>query len=140
MDYTLTLNVEPKDLEVINGASQKIALAKPVGNSAVDVIWLAFDPFESNSVQWSEEYWIYASTASVGKNGEKITKLSEVQPGPAMDGSGPIRSATTPPSVTLCRAAMSIRAPSPRLTRCPMAIYPALTFGLSQSAQDQPAD
>ncbi|RED52369.1 hypothetical protein [Aestuariispira insulae] len=134
MDFTLTLNIEPKDLDVINGAQQKIALAKPVGNSAVDVIWLAFDPFESNSVQWEENYWIYASTAAVGKNGEKITKLSEVQPGPAMDGSvypfsntatfgDPVKNPEVKPGTFAAVNNMSYTK------------YPALTFGLSQSAQ-----
>lgn len=134
MDFSLTLNVEPNDLDVINGAQQKIALAKPVGNSSVDVIWLAFDPFESNTIQWSEEYWIYASTASVGKNGEKITKLSEVQPGPAMDGSvysfsnnatfgDPVKSDKVASGTFAAKNDMSYTK------------YPALTFGLSQSAQ-----
>ncbi|MCZ4280306.1 hypothetical protein O4H49_05930 [Kiloniella laminariae] len=134
MDYTLTLNVAPTDLEVINGAQQKIALAKPVGNSKVDVIWLAFDPFESNTIQWSEEYWLYASTAAVGKSGEKITKLSEVQPGPAMNGSiypfsnnatfgTPVKSPDVATDTFAAVNNMSYEK------------YPALTFGLSQSAQ-----
>ena len=134
MDFTLTLNIEPSDLDVINGAQQKIALAKPVGNSAVDVIWLAFDPFESNSIQWEENYWIYASTAAVGKNGEKITKLSEVQPGPALDGSvypfsstatfgDPVKNPAVHPGTYAA------------VNNMPYGKYPALTFGLSQSAQ-----
>ncbi|OSQ40768.1 hypothetical protein [Thalassospira mesophila] len=134
MDFTLTLNVDPADLNIINGAQQKIALAKPVGNSSVSVIWVAFDPFESNSIQWSEEYWIYASTASTGKNGEKITKLSEVQPGPAMTGSiytfsdsatfgQPVKSADVGSGTFAAQNDMSYGK------------YPCLTFGVSQTAQ-----
>ncbi|MEQ5776426.1 MULTISPECIES: hypothetical protein [unclassified Thalassospira] len=134
MDYTLTLNVDPTDLNIINGAQQKIALAKPVGNSSVSVIWVAFDPFESNSIQWSEEYWLYASTASTGTNGEKITKLSEVQPGPSMTGSiytfgdsatfgQPVKSADVASGTFAAQNDMSYGK------------YPCLTFGLSQTAQ-----
>ncbi|OKH87813.1 hypothetical protein [Thalassospira sp. TSL5-1] len=134
MDFTLTLNFDPKDLEVINGAQQKVALAKPVSNSSANVIWVAFDPFESNSIQWSEEYWIYASTASAGKNGEKITKLSEVQPGPAMTGSiytfgqtatfgEPVKNPTIGSGTFAAQNDM------------PYDKYPSLTFGLSQTAQ-----
>ncbi|PHS76731.1 MAG: hypothetical protein COB59_10550 [Rhodospirillaceae bacterium] len=134
MDYTLTLDIKPEDLEVINGAQQKIALAKPVGNSKVDVIWVAFDPFESNTIQWSEDYWIYASTASVGTNGEKISKLSEVQPGPATDAmlydftnnatfSDPTKSDDVNLGTFAAKNNMSYGK------------YKALTFGLAQSAQ-----
>ncbi len=134
MDFTLTLNVAPGDLDIINGAQQKIALAKPVGNAKADVIWLAFDAFESNTIQWSEEYWLYASTASVTKSGTKITKLSEVQPGPALSGSVyPFSD-----NATFGTAVKNPDVPTDTFSavnNMSYGKYPALTFGLSQTAQ-----
>ena len=134
MEFTLSLNIDSKDLEVINGAKQKIALAKPVNNSSVVVIWVAFDAFESNTIQWQEDYWLYASTASVSVPGTVITKLSEVQPGPAVGGSvypfsnnatfgAPVKSVDVPKDTFSATNNMSY------------AKYPCLTYGLSQSAQ-----
>ncbi|PKR54099.1 hypothetical protein [Thalassospira marina] len=133
MDFTLTLNIDPKDLDVINGAQQKVALAKPVGNSAANVIWVAFDPFESNTIQWSEEYWIYASTASTGVNGEKITKLSEVQPGPAMTGSVYTFGQTATFGEPVKNPAIGSGTFAAQ-NDMPYDKYPSLTFGLSQTA------
>ena len=134
MDFSLTLDIAPADLEVINSANQKIALAKPVGGSKVEVIWLAFDAFESNTVEWSEDYWIYASTVSTATPGALITKLSEVQPGPAVAGS----------TYTYSNGA-TFGAPmkNPEVGKDSFSAvndmdyskYPSLTFGLSQSAQ-----
>ncbi|WP_339780254.1 hypothetical protein [uncultured Thalassospira sp.] len=134
MDFSLTLNVNPADLNIINGAQQKIALAKPVGNAAVSVIWVAFDPFESNTIQWSEEYWIYASTAAIGKNGEKITKLSEVQPGPAMGGSIYTFNQTATFGAPIQNTNVDAGSFAAK-NEMPYDKYPCLTFGLSQSAQ-----
>lgn len=134
MDFTLALNFESSDLNVINGAMQKIALAKPVSNSTVEVIWLTFNAFESNTIQWSEKYWLYASTASLNKPGTLITKLSEVQPGPSVGGliypfnenatfDSPISSSNVPIDTFSATNNMSYEQQS------------YLTFGLSQTAQ-----
>ena len=134
MNFSLTLDILPKDLDVINSANQKIALAKPVGNGSVDVIWLAFDAFESNTVAWSEEYWLYASTVSVATPGTVITKLSEVQPGPAVGGSVyPFSNAATfGEPVKNADVGTDTFAATNNMD---YAKYPQLTFGLSQSAQ-----
>lgn len=134
MNFELNLQIDPADLEVINSAQQKIALAKPVSGSKTDVIWLAFDAFEANSVQWTEDYWLYASTASVSTHGEKITKLSEVQPGPAMDGN--IYPFSNNATFGEPQASSDVSVGSYAATNnMGYGKYPALTFGLSQSAQ-----
>lgn len=134
MDFTLNLNIEPADLDVIGGAQQKIALSKPVSNATVSVIWLAFDPFESNTIEWAENYWIYASNVITDRSGATITKLSEVDPGPAMDGSvytfnnhAVFSEAVKDPDVPKGTFAATNNMGYDK--------YPALTFGLSQSAQ-----
>ena len=133
MDFSLTLNFNPENLELINGASQKVALAKPAGGSSVEVIWLAFDPFESNTVTWEENYWIYASTCSTAVTGEQITKLSEVQPGPAVDGAYyPFsNNATFGDYVSTADVDVGTYA---AINNMSWDKYPTLTFGLAQSA------
>lgn len=134
MKFELTLNFEPDDLRHISDANQKVALAKPTLGGSVEVLWLAFDPFESNTVTWTEDYWIYASTTSVARPGTVLTKLSEVQPGPAVTGSVYTfeDSATfSDPTPDKSVAAGTFAA----LNNMGYAKQPYLTFGLSQSAQ-----
>ena len=131
--YTLTLNVKPADLHIMKIAKQRLTLAKPVGSGDPNVIWLSIDPFESTTIQWVEEYWIYSSTVDVAP-GQTITKLSEVQPGPALDAGyypftpsasfGQYQKSSSVPSGTYCAN-----------NDMPHGQYPALTFGLAQSAQ-----
>lgn len=131
-NYSLTLTIDPTDLNVIKAAGQRITLAKPVGSGDPNVVWLSIDPFQSTSVEWKEDYWIYASTTEVSQ-GAAINKLSEVTPGPALDaGYYPFTPAATfgvfqnDPSVNSGTFAA--------VNNMPYNQYPALTFGLSQSA------
>ncbi|MBU3961463.1 MAG: hypothetical protein KJ670_14965 [Alphaproteobacteria bacterium] len=130
--YSLTLNIDPTDLNVIKAAGQRLTLAKPVGSGDPNVVWLSIDPFQSTTVEWTEDYWIYASTTEVTQ-GNNISKLSEVTPGPALDaGYYPFTPAATfgvfqnnPGIASGTYAAENMM---------PYTQYPALTFGLSQSA------
>ena len=131
-NYSLTLNIDPADLNVIKAAGQRITLAKPVGAGDPNVIWLSIDPFQSTTVEWKEDYWIYSSTTAVSQ-GAAISKLSEVTPGPALDaGYYPFTPAATfgvfqnDPGVNSGTFAA--------VNNMPYAQYAALTFGLSQSA------
>jgi len=130
--YSLTLNIDPKDLNIIKAAGQRLTLAKPVGSGDPNVVWLSIDPFPSTTVEWEEKYWIYASTTEVSQ-GASISKLSEVSPGPALDaGYYPFT-----PSATF-----GVFQPAPAIpsgtfasnNNMPYNQYPMLTFGLSQSA------
>lgn len=131
-NYSLTLNIDPTDLNVIKAAGQRLTLAKPVGSGDPNVVWLSIDPFQSTTVEWTEEYWIYASTTEVAQ-GNNISKLSEVTPGPALDAGyypftpaatfGVFQNSPAIPSGTFAAENMM-----------PYTQYPALTFGLSQSA------
>lgn len=131
-NYTLTLNIDPNDLNYIKAAGQRLTLAKPVGSGDPNVVWLSIDPFPSTTIEWTEEYWIYASTTEVSQ-GASISKLSEVSPGPALDaGYYPFTSAATfgvyqkTPAIPSGTYAAN--------NEMPYNQYPTLTFGLSQSA------
>jgi hypothetical protein len=124
--------IDPKDLNIIKGAGQRLTLAKPVGSGDPNVVWLSIDPFPSTTVEWEEQYWIYASTSEVSQ-GITISKLSEVDPGPALDGGyysfspsatfGPFQQGGGIPLGTFASN-----------NNMPYDSYPVLTFGLSQSA------
>jgi hypothetical protein len=133
--YSLSFVIEPKDLDVINKAGLRITLAKSItGEDPSNVAWVVIDPFGGNTVEWEEQYGLYASTVEV-KKGAKITKLSETGlpatdaayykfsesatfKGPLMDGAiGSIPKGTYA-----------------ALNGMPSDKYPALTFGLTQSA------
>ncbi|WP_019962468.1 hypothetical protein [Woodsholea maritima] len=131
MEYTLALDIAPADLDVIKNAGQKITLMKRTSNSSANVIWLTIDPFQSNTVQWQEDYWMYASN-TVYANGSTISKLSETSPGPAQDGmmytfannnfSEPAKAPDVPSGTFAAVNQVSYQQ------------YPSLIFGLAQSA------
>lgn len=130
--YTLTLNIDPDDMKYIKPAGQRLTLAKPVGSGDPNVVWLSIDPFPSTTITWTEDYWIYASTAEIA-DGASIDKLSEVAPGPALDsGFYPF----TPAAIfgPLQKDPQIARGTYAANNYMPHAQYPALTFGLSQSA------
>lgn len=84
MDYTLNLIIDTESLKVIKAAQLMLTLAKPVGAQQPNVTWLTFDPFEGNTVNWNEEYGIYASPSSINVAGTVISRMSEKFP--AEDG------------------------------------------------------
>lgn len=130
--YTLTLNIDPTDLNYVKAAGQRLTLAKPVGSGDPNVVWLSIDPFPSTTITWTEEYWIYASTAEIS-HGASIDKLSEVVPGPALDsGFYPFTPAAT--FGPLQKDTLIPRGTYAANNYMPNQQYPILTFGLSQSA------
>ncbi|MEW6732591.1 MAG: hypothetical protein AB1489_14780 [Acidobacteriota bacterium] len=132
-EFNLNLLIDPnQDLPLIKAAQLNIILAKPIGGGAPNVAWQSFDPFPDNNVEWTEEYGLYASTTQVN-NGARITKMSTTGY-PAQSGAyysftsnatfnGPITDGNVPP-------ANSYKI----VNDMPSSQYPALTFGLMQSA------
>jgi len=126
--YLLTLNIDAQNLQRIRAAGQRIVLARPV-NGQTNVVWVAFDPFSSNTVQWQEDYAVYAS-ATMLQRGAQIMVMSQtgmpVPSGerytlePSMVFSGP-SSGGSPGSYGVQNAV-------------PSNDYPSLTFGLVQPA------
>lgn len=131
-NYSLTLYIDPVDLGYIKAAGERIMLAKPVNGETANVIWLSIDPFQSTTIEWTEEYWIYASTTEVTP-GEQIYKLSEVSHAPAQDGGS--YSFTSAANFSPFEKDKSIPVGTFSTTNTmPYEDYPALTFGLAQSA------
>ncbi|MBN8884895.1 MAG: hypothetical protein J0I77_04205 [Rudaea sp.] len=137
--YRLQLLIDKEVLPIIKGAGQRITLAKPVNSSSPNVIWQSIDPFVSTEVQWDEQYGIYASTVQM-TDGATITKMSETDI-PAVDGA--YYSFTSATVFTGPFGGGSVPKGSYKANNdVPFSSYPALTFGLTQTAliNQQPAD
>ena len=75
--YKLNVNFSDTGLKSIYGAGMKLAIVKSVeGNSSVPVIWVSTLPFENNTIEWEQEYQVYASRQEI-MHGATISKLSE---------------------------------------------------------------
>jgi hypothetical protein len=75
--YTLTIQFDPNDLQTISLANELVTIVSDVSaivTSAqpantinmmaiipTSVVWQAFQPFENNTVTWSDSYQLYAS-------------------------------------------------------------------------------
>jgi hypothetical protein len=79
MNLKLNLIIKDPDLRILKASNLRVTLAKPVGDGMPNVAWLVFDPFMGNTVEWTEEYGLYASTVSL-KQGTKISRISELPP------------------------------------------------------------
>ncbi len=79
MHYKLNIDFADEVLDTIEKARQKVVLVKhTAGNGDSAVAWVCFKPWENNTVEWKEEFAIYASNSQV-QNGATITKLSDRQ-------------------------------------------------------------
>jgi hypothetical protein len=139
--YSLELLIDAEDLEAITSVDQRIILAKPVSDTYIpNVAWQSFDPQPENLVTWSEEYGIYASSTNL-RHGSRILKTSSM-PYPAQDAAcytfgtdanfhGPYQGPQAPG-----QSQYTV------INEVPPAHYPALVFGLVQSAiiNDKPAN
>jgi hypothetical protein len=80
--YSLQINIDPADLARILEAGQEIAISKQTTGSDTPLIWVAFSPFQSNTVTWQDQYAVYASqtlTQSVTMITELTTMNAEPQ-------------------------------------------------------------
>src|SRR5690606_27694153 len=73
--YTLEILIKEEDAKNINSNGQKVTILKSV-DSGQSVTWVAFSPFERNTVTWTEKYAVYASTTEI-KDGARIDKMSD---------------------------------------------------------------
>lgn len=132
LDYTLDLLIDPESLEILRAAQMKITVAKPVGGETPNVTWLVFDPFQGNTVKWTETFGMYASPTLMDQNGAVIRRMSEIFPANdaayySFDTSATFKGPFTGPG-----------SPGPGTFKVdndmPVNQYPFLTFGLMQSA------
>jgi hypothetical protein len=130
---SIQLLIEPADLHAIRAAHCNIVLARPANDGrAPHVIWQSFTPGEDNTVVWSEEYAIYGTNTPL-KDGARILPTRSM-PYPAMAAGsyvftgdarfhGPYSSEDALSNKQFCI-----------YNEVPCAHYPALTFGLAQTA------
>lgn len=81
MDYQLNINIDSDGLNNIYSSGQSVVLVKSVvagTGSSSDVVWVSFQPFQQNTVTWTETYGIYASSTSI-QSGATINRLSSVE-------------------------------------------------------------
>jgi hypothetical protein len=85
MDFDLSIAFTNEQLQTLFATGTNVILAKPApGGNKPNVAWLVFRPLNANTVNWTEDYGIYASTQSAVSSGT-LTKLSSV-PLPAIAG------------------------------------------------------
>lgn len=74
--YKLKIGFTNEQLQTIYTAGVNVVVAKPsIGGSTPNVAWQVFRPMQANTLEWAEEYGIYASTSQVA-NGANLTQLS----------------------------------------------------------------
>lgn len=76
-DYTLNIAFSKEDLKIIYVTGSNVIVAKPTMGGKADVAWQVFKPMQANTLNWEEEYGVYASTSSI-KDGAELTQLSNV--------------------------------------------------------------
>ncbi|NHZ32917.1 hypothetical protein [Massilia rubra] len=75
MSYELDLAFTNAQLQTIWITGTNVIVAKPSGGNSPNVAWQVFKPMTANSLNWEENYGVYASTAQV-QNGAQLTQLS----------------------------------------------------------------
>lgn len=75
-NYCLHVRFNENDLRTIQQANQKVVIAKhTAGNAEFQVAWISFRPFMENTIEWSNDFAMYASTTEI-ENGATINMLS----------------------------------------------------------------
>ncbi|MGB0523078.1 MAG: hypothetical protein ACPGJS_08965 [Flammeovirgaceae bacterium] len=78
--YQLNIDFESSDLKTIAQAGEQVILMKQT-DGGTPVAWVSIDPFNNNTVEWEENYALYASMTEV-QNGATIHKLSDTEAKP----------------------------------------------------------
>ena len=128
-NYSLNVEFDEKDLPILHKAKQKVIIVKHTNaddnENSNHVAWVTFTPYIHNSVDWSTEFALYAST-SLSQNGATINKLSDKMASPKLNyifDEAIFQKAKAVPSLGSNTFAVTNE----------MAEEPALTFGLAQN-------
>ncbi len=130
--FTLNVEFNSSDLSTILAANEQVAILKAPVITEQSVVWIAFSPFEANTVSWLENYAVYASH-SVMVNGAKITMKAAQAAEPELFY--PFKDGTFEPPVKASNIG-----PGEYGIRDQDFDFPALTFGLAQAALVNGAD
>jgi hypothetical protein len=104
-----------------------------VNRSNPNVTWLVFDPFPGNTIEWEEDYGIYASATPAKQHGAVINRLSETS-FPADDAAYYSLTPNATFSGPFTGAGAPVTGSYKVNNHMPNTQYPALTFGLQQHA------
>lgn len=83
-NYSLNVAFTQQQLQTLYLTGSNVIIAKPTGGSRPNVAWQVFKPMQANTLSWTEDYGIYASTSQV-TNGARLDQLSNVPVGAAMN-------------------------------------------------------
>jgi hypothetical protein len=59
--YQLQIYIDPKFVLQFIQAGQQIVISKQVTPAGPSIAWLSFSPVQHNTVEWQDQYWVYAS-------------------------------------------------------------------------------
>lgn len=138
---SIQLLIDPADLQALRVMNRNIVIARSANNGqAPYVVWQSFAPGEDNTVSWAEDYAIYAANTPL-KHGARMLPTRSM-PYPAMPAGAYVFTADA-----LFHGPYSSDQPLGTRQFCihnevPPSHYPALTFGLAQSAviNDMPSN
>ncbi|MFM8277232.1 MAG: hypothetical protein ACKN89_09675 [Cyanobium sp.] len=75
-NYTLKIAFDDNGLDALTQAGQKVTIVKQSPNGGKPIAWISFQPQQSNSVDWTEQYAVYTSTTNI-QSGAIITTNSQ---------------------------------------------------------------
>lgn len=75
LSFSLSTAFAKTDLDRFYASGTNIVLAKPAGGGSPNVAWIVYRPLISNTIQWEENYGIYASNAEI-QNGAQLVQIS----------------------------------------------------------------
>lgn len=123
--YTLEIAFAPQDLTTIRAAGEAVVILRSSA-AGIQVVWLAFNPYQNNVVQWNDTFQLYASQTPLVA-GSTLTPVATVSQAlarhlyPFSNGMfGPPQSASLPQGQVEVQNAANNGG--------------SLTFGLAQSA------
>lgn len=80
--YRLNITFKEKDMDLIYETGEKVVLVKHTeGNADSQVAWVTFDPLMYNTIDWQNNFAVYASTSDL-QNGAKISMMSDKMASP----------------------------------------------------------
>ena len=74
-NYQLDISFTEKQLSVLHLTGSNIIVAKPSKGGSPNVAWQVFRPLAANSLNWTEEYGIYAANTQF-QNGARLLQAS----------------------------------------------------------------
>lgn len=81
-DYKLDINIDSQGLHTIQAAGQVVTLVKSVGGGGnMPVAWLSFHPMQSNTLTWTNQYSVYASSTKIQANARIVSQSTQLATG-----------------------------------------------------------